>query len=74
MRNIFPHGSRAYKLEAVCKAIGITNPKEKGVSGLLVSDLYKQKKHQSIIDYVTRDVVSTAELYKYWRIFAPVMI
>lgn len=36
-------GGRQFKLEAFCRAFGITNPKEKGVSGLLVSQLYYEK-------------------------------
>ncbi len=73
MQSIRPYGTRVYKLEAICKALGITNPKEKGVSGLHVAKLYQQKKFQEIIDYVSRDAISTAELYKHWRAFAPVM-
>jgi uncharacterized protein YprB with RNaseH-like and TPR domain len=74
MQAIRPYGTRVYKLEAICKALGITNPKEKGVSGLHVANLYQQKKFQEIIDYVSRDAISTAELYKQWRTFAPVMV
>jgi len=74
MQAIRPYGTRVYKLEAICKALGITNPKEKGVSGLHVAKLYRNKKFQEIIDYVSRDAISTADLYKYWRTFAPVMV
>lgn len=60
-------GSSNYKLEALCRALGITNPKEKGVSGLHVSQLFRDGKIQEICDYVARDVVSTSELYKIWK-------
>lgn len=60
-------GGRQFKLEAFCRAFGITNPKEKGVSGLLVSQLYYEKNHQAIADYVSRDVISTKELYDIWH-------
>jgi len=69
-----PYGTRAYKLEAISKALGVTNPKEKGVSGLHVSRLYEEKKYQEIIDYVARDAVSTTELYRLWRKYAPVLV
>ncbi|MCX6784298.1 MAG: ribonuclease H-like domain-containing protein [candidate division WWE3 bacterium] len=57
---------RAYKLEFICEAFGIENPKEAGVSGLAVQGLFKNKQYQTIADYVARDAYSTAELYKIW--------
>jgi len=63
----FRQGGRQFKLEAFCRAFGVTNPKEKGVSGLHVSELYHQGDHQSIADYVARDVISTKELYDIWH-------
>ena len=75
LQNCFrPYGTRAYKLEAIAKSLGVTNPKEKGVSGLHVSKLYEEKKYQEIIDYVSRDAVCTTELYKLWRKYAPVLV
>jgi hypothetical protein len=60
-------GGRQFKLEAFCRAFGITNPKQPGVSGLYVSQLYREGKHQEIADYVSRDALSTHELYAIWR-------
>ncbi len=62
-------GGRQFKLEALCRAFGITNPKQPGVSGLYVSQLYNEGKHQAIADYVARDAVSTHELYQIWRTY-----
>lgn len=58
---------RGYKLEAITRAFGITNPKENGVTGLHVSNLYREGQHQEIVDYVSRDVMSTCELFSLWR-------
>lgn len=58
---------RQFKLEALCRAFGITNPKQPGVSGLYVSKLYHEGNHQAIADYVARDAVSTHELYHLWH-------
>ena len=58
---------RSFKLEMVCKALGISNPKAQGVSGMEVSRLYYQGKMDEIARYVARDVVSTSELYDIWR-------
>jgi predicted PolB exonuclease-like 3'-5' exonuclease len=56
-----------YKLEALCRTFGITNPKEKGVSGLHVSQLFEEGKIDDIANYVSRDVVSTSQLYLIWK-------
>lgn len=72
-QSISPYGVRMFRLEAICRALGISDPKEKGVSGLHVAKLYKGKKYKDIVDYVARDAVSTAELYKRWREIAPLI-
>jgi DNA polymerase elongation subunit (family B) len=67
LQNKLRMGGRAYKLEALCRVFGISNPKEKGVSGMQVSKLYHQGKIHDIVDYVSRDVLSTTELYYLWK-------
>lgn len=74
LTSIRPYGTRAYKLEAICKALGLSNPKDKGISGLYVAKLFRQKKIQAIIDYVAGDVVSTTQLYKLLQNYAPLLI
>ena len=61
--------NRGFKLEMLCKAFGISNPKEEGVDGSEVTNLYNDKEFKKIADYVARDVISTYELYKIWRKF-----
>lgn len=63
----FTQGGRSFKLEALTRFLGLSNPKEKGVSGLHVSHLYQQGDHQAIVDYVSRDVDSTRQLYDLYR-------
>ena len=58
---------RAFKLEMLCKAFGIENPKEAGVSGALVSELFDKMEYNKISDYVARDAFSTSRLYQIWR-------
>jgi DNA polymerase elongation subunit (family B) len=58
---------RSFQLGQVCKALGISNPKEDGVSGMEVAKLYRQGKLKEILKYVGRDVISTAELYSIWK-------
>jgi DNA polymerase elongation subunit (family B) len=56
-----------YKLEALCRAFKITNPKEKGVSGMHVSNLFEKGKVEEIANYVARDAISTSQLYEIWK-------
>jgi len=59
--------NRGYKLEMVCKAFGVKNPKAEGVHGGDVNKLFKAKEYNKIADYVSRDVVATNELYRIWK-------
>lgn len=55
------------KLHLVCRAFGIKSPKDEGVAGGDVAKLFQKGYYQKIAEYNVRDVVATAELYKYWR-------
>ncbi len=55
---------RKFSLEVLCRAFGIKNPKEEGVSGLAINDLFKSKDYQTIAEYCMRDVVATKDLYE----------
>ena len=59
--------SHGFKLEMLCKAFGIENPKEAGVHGGDVNDLFDNKNYQKIADYVARDAYSTNQLYLIWK-------
>lgn len=59
--------SHAFKLEMLCKAFGIENPKEAGVHGNDVNELFDNKDFQKIADYVARDAYSTSQLYMIWK-------
>lgn len=61
--------SHGFKLEMLCKAFGIENPKEKGVHGGDVNYLFDNKDYQKIADYVARDAYSTTQLYLIWKEF-----
>ncbi len=60
-------GTRSYKLEFIAKAMNVSNPKDQGVSGLHVAELFRKQKYQNIVDYVARDAVSTMQLYNIWK-------
>jgi DNA polymerase elongation subunit (family B) len=61
--------NHGFKLEFLCKAFGIENPKEEGVHGNDVALLFENKEYNKIANYVARDATSTAQLYKIWKEF-----
>lgn len=67
LQNKFKQSNRAFKLEMLCKAFGVENPKEAGVSGGDVSTLFEKKEYNTIADYVSRDAYSTSGLYLIWK-------
>jgi len=61
--------NRPFKLEILCKEFGVENPKEAGVHGGDVNELFDNKDFQKIADYVARDAYSTSQLYMIWKEF-----
>lgn len=59
--------NHSFKLEFLCRAMGITNPKVGGVHGDDVGELFEAEKYEEIANYVARDVVATSELYQIWK-------
>lgn len=59
--------NHGFKLEMLCKAFGIENPKGEGVHGDDVSRLYDEGEFNKIADYVARDATATTELYLIWK-------
>ena len=57
---------RRPSLHLVCRAFGITSPKEDGVSGDDVAELFHSEKFRDIARYNARDVVATTSLYRKW--------
>ena len=55
---------RKFSLEVLAQTFGIKNPKDEGVSGLVVNDLFKKQEYKKIAEYCMRDVVATRELYE----------
>lgn len=55
---------RKFSLESLCVFLGIKNPKDKGVSGLEINSLFKNRQYKKIAEYCMRDVIATKELYE----------
>ena len=58
---------RKFSLHMWCKAFGIKSPKEDGITGYEVPDLFKQKEYLTIARYCVGDLYATKELYDYWN-------
>jgi DNA polymerase elongation subunit (family B) len=60
---------RKFSLHMWCKAFGIKSPKEEGVTGYQVNDLFKQQQYLTIAKYCVGDLYATKELFEYWNEF-----
>jgi len=58
---------RKFSLHMWCKAFGIKSPKEEGVTGHEVSDLFRQGQHLTIAKYCVGDLYATKQLFEYWN-------
>ena len=58
---------RNFSLHFWSRAFGIQSPKEAGISGDDVKQLYKDKKIMEIMEYNVRDLRATAALYQKWE-------
>lgn len=57
---------RKPSLHLYCRAYGIESPKNEGVAGDDVADLFNQKAFRTIATYNMRDVIATTKLYEKW--------
>lgn len=58
---------RKFSLHMWCKAFGIESPKEEGVSGYEVHDLFQKQEYLTIARYCVGDLYATKALFEYWE-------
>ena len=58
---------RRFNLHLWCKAFDIKSPKEAGISGLQVKELFQAQQYERIARYCFTDVVATKQLYLLWN-------
>ncbi|OGW43406.1 MAG: hypothetical protein A2Y66_03590 [Nitrospirae bacterium RBG_13_41_22] len=58
---------RRFNLDMWCRAFGIKSPKEGGITGYEVKDLFKAGRHLDIAKYCVGDLRATKELLTYWE-------
>jgi DNA polymerase elongation subunit (family B) len=63
----FYRATRKFTLDYFCKRFGIVSPKEEGVTGQEVPQMYHDERYLEIAEYCMRDVVATGELFQIWK-------
>ncbi len=58
---------RRFSLDMWCRTFDIKSPKEDGITGYEVKDLYKSGRHIDIAKYCVGDLRATKELLSYWE-------
>lgn len=58
---------RRFNLDMWCRSFGIKSPKEGGITGYEVKDLFKAGRHVDIAKYCVGDLRATRELLTYWE-------
>lgn len=60
----FTHWRHRIKLDDLAKVLGMVSPKQEGVDGSRVYDLFVEGRHQEIADYVMRDCECTRAIHQ----------
>ncbi|MFA4830084.1 MAG: ribonuclease H-like domain-containing protein [Thermodesulfovibrionales bacterium] len=58
---------RRFSLDMWCKTFGIKSPKEDGITGYDIKDLFANKRYTDIARYCFGDIKATKELFSYWE-------
>lgn len=59
--------SRRFNLDFYTKRFNIRSPKEEGIEGSMISEMFYVGKQKEIAQYCARDIKATAKLYEYWE-------
>lgn len=58
---------RRFSLNMWCRTFGIKSPKEGGITGYEIKDLFKAGRYIDIAKYCVGDLRATMELFNYWE-------
>lgn len=62
------HGRiKKFNLDFYCNAFNIPSPKENGITGMEVKELFRAGRTREIARYCADDIIATFELYKIWK-------
>ncbi|MFA6184335.1 MAG: ribonuclease H-like domain-containing protein [Parcubacteria group bacterium] len=59
--------SRRFSLDFYTKQFGIRSPKEEGIDGAMIGEMFQSGRQKEIAQYCARDIKATAKLYDYWE-------
>lgn len=59
--------NRRFNLDFYTKRFGIRSPKEEGIDGSMISEMFHAGRQKEIARYCARDIVATSKLYEYWE-------
>ncbi|RMD52176.1 MAG: 3'-5' exonuclease [Nitrospirae bacterium] len=65
--NFYGAVRRRFNLHMWCRVFGIKSPKEDGITGYEVKELFTNKQYKDIARYCLGDLIATKELYMYWH-------
>jgi DNA polymerase elongation subunit (family B) len=63
----FGASRRKFSLDMWCRTFGIKSPKEDGITGYQVKELFQSGKHIDIARYCAGDLRATKELFEVWE-------
>jgi len=58
---------RKFSLHMWCNAFGIKSPKEEGITGHEVPELFRERQYLTIARYCVGDLYATKELFEFWE-------
>lgn len=58
---------RRFPLHMWCRAFGIPSPKEEGITGSMVKQIFSEGKYLELGRYCLEDVRATLKLFQYWE-------
>lgn len=67
--SFFGASRRKFSLDMWCRTFGIRSPKEDGITGYEVKDLFRRGRFLDIARYCVGDLIATRELFFYWEKF-----
>lgn len=59
--------NRRFNLDFYTKRFGIKSPKEEGIDGSMIGQMFKEGRQREIAQYCARDIKATAELFLCWE-------
>jgi 3'-5' exonuclease len=63
----FYGATRKFSLDFICRSFGFESPKQQGITGQDVGQLFADNRIEEIVEYNYRDLLATRELFMRWE-------